>query len=122
MSSVTEAITFGLGEQGDAVASSSFGLKNAIDFLFQLATYLRDQSQQEEEAAKFQRDLAEIYKRKPSSYQGHGWSAKEMKRHCDYLAKAALKASAKLSRVADYQEWIAEQMREHPNQGHGGNR
>jgi len=117
--------------KGNAVASSSFGLKNAIDFLFRewnhkvagfvsyggsanglrvvvmaelrvadvraqvvlhtlaqteaknlfksastpedhlaLATYLRNQAQQEEEAAKFQRDLAEIYYAEPFKLSG----------------------------------------------------
>src|SRR5215469_5370318 len=113
MSSVTEAITFGLGEQGMRLQAAVLASRTQSISYSNSQPICETRRNKKEEAAKFQRDLAEIYKRNPSSYQGHGWSEKEMKRHCDYLAKAALKASAKLSRVADYQEWIAEQMREH---------
>ena len=87
-----------------------------------LAAYLRDQAREEQAAAKFQIALAQNYRENPSSYEGHNWSYQQLKEHCDNIAKAAQKASVKLFKEADYHEWIAKQIREHPNQRHVSNR
>ena len=78
------------------------------------AAYLRDQSQQEEAASRFDQQLASANRDSPLAYQGHMYSVREAKENFGYLAKKTSKAAVKLDRMAAQEENTAKELREHP--------